>query len=448
MLDPSIVVSVSELNRLVRRTLEGEFPLLWVAGEISNLTRAASGHFYFSIKDEAAQARCVMFRSRAQAVPWKLENGLQVEARATVSLYEPRGEFQLSVETLRQAGLGRLFEAFARLKSRLESEGAFATARKRDLPRFPCRIGIVSSPQAAALRDVLVTLRRRAPHVETILYPTLVQGDKAATAIAEAIAVAGQRSECDLLLVVRGGGSIEDLWAFNEEVVARAILASTLPTVCGVGHETDTTIADYVADLRAATPTAAAELATRGWHDATGEVADLGSTLTRTMRYRIAMQQQRLDHIALRLVHPTANLTQARSRLALYYSQLDASFARNLGKHRERLNRAVIGIERICPRTDKFRGQLGLLAQRLAAAERRQQQQRQTRMDTLAAALKHLDPEATLSRGYSIVRDEHGALVTDAADLRPGQVVSLSLAHGKADASIVSTTTDVRPIAT
>jgi exodeoxyribonuclease VII large subunit len=442
MLDPSIVVSVSELNRQVRRTLEEGFPLLWVAGEISNLTRAASGHLYFSIKDEAAQARCVMFRSRAQSIPWKLENGQQVEARATVSLYEPRGEFQLGVETLRRAGLGRLFEAFTRLKSRLEAEGVFANERKRELPRFPRRIGIVSSPRAAALRDVLVALLRRAPNVDAILYPTLVQGDKAAVEIAEAIAVAGRRNECDLLLIVRGGGNIEDLWAFNEEVVARAILASSLPTICGVGHETDTTIADYVADLRAPTPTAAAELATQGWHAAAREVAEAAGTLTRAMQYRMATRQQQLDHLSLRLIHPAQRLAQASNRLALLSSRLNASLARHLVRQRERVNRASLGLGRIAPRADKHHNRLGLLAQRLGTAVRHQQEQRRSRVDALSAALRHLDPEAILTRGYSIVRDAQGALVTDAAKLRPGQAINLRLASGQAEATILSTTTE------
>jgi exodeoxyribonuclease VII large subunit len=224
--DTNAIIPVSELNRRVRLALEAEFPLQWIAGEISNLTRAASGHVYFSLKDESAQARCVMFRSRAQAVPWRLENGQQVEARALVSLYEPRGDFQLGIESLRRAGLGRLFEAFARLKDRLEAEGMFANERKRPLPCFPLTIGVIASPQAAALRDVLAAIRRRAPHLGVVLYPSLVQGEGAGERIADAIAVAGKRKECDVLLVVRGGGSIEDLWAFNEECVS---MEHTLP---------------------------------------------------------------------------------------------------------------------------------------------------------------------------------------------------------------------------
>ena len=448
MFDSATVVSISELNQRARACLEREFPLLWVSGEVSNLTRATSGHVYFSLKDETAQARCVMFRSRASSIPWRLENGQQIEARALVSLYEPRGDFQLNIETLRRAGLGPLFEAFARLKARLEAEGLFAAERKRPLPRFPRRIGIISSPRAAALRDVLVTLKRRAPHLTVILYPALVQGDSAADDIAKAITVAVQRNECDLLLIVRGGGSIEDLWAFNEEVLARAIVASPLPIISGVGHETDTTIADHVADLRAATPTAAAELATQGWYAAAAEIADLEAALSRAAQYRIAREQQGLDHLSLRLVHPATRLAQARDRLALLRSQLDASLARSLRRHRDRLNRNALSLGRAGPRTERLSGNIGLLAQRLGTAIREQHRQRLNTLDKLAAALAHLNPEATLARGFSIVRDAGGKLVTDAAGLQAGQTVSLYLAHGSAEASILASNPDRHLVAT
>jgi exodeoxyribonuclease VII large subunit len=448
MFDSAAVISISELNRRARASLEREFPLLWVAGEISNLTRAASGHTYFSLKDEAAQARCVMFRARAGSVPWRLENGQQVEARALISLYEPRGDFQLNIETLRRAGLGRLFEAFARLKAQLEAEGLFASERKRPLPRFPNRIGIISSPAAAALRDVLVTLRRRAPHLQVILYPTLVQGDSAAAEIARAITLAGRRNECSLLLIVRGGGSIEDLWAFNEEVVARAIAASPLPIVSGVGHETDTTMTDHVADLRAATPTAAAELATQGWYEAAGEIVDLETALSRAAQNHVAREQQRLDNLFLRLVHPATRLAQARGRLALLGSQLGASLARGLGRHRDRLNRAALGLGRNVPGTERCRGNIGLLAQRLDSAVREQHRQQMSALDRLAAALAHLNPEATLARGFSIVRDAGGRLVTDASSLHAGQKVSLHLARGGAEATILASSTEQGLVAT
>jgi exodeoxyribonuclease VII large subunit len=448
MVDPAVVVSISELNRLARQSLEREFPLLWVAGEISNLTRATSGHVYFSLKDETAQARCVMFRSRAQSIPWRLENGQQVEARALVSLYEPRGDFQLNIETLRQAGLGRLFEAFARLKGRLEAAGLFAAERKRPLPRFPHRIGIVSSPRAAALLDVLATLKRRAPHLTAILYPSLVQGDSAAVDIAKAIDLAGHRKECDLLLLVRGGGSIEDLWAFNEEIVARSVVASPLPVISGIGHETDTTIADYVADLRAATPTAAAEVVTQGWYEATDEIAALANALSRAMQIRIARQQQGLDHLSLRLIHPATRLAQARDRLALLGSRIDAALALCLRRQRARLNDATLALSRSAPRTERLRGTTGLLAQRLGAAIREQHQERLNVLATCAAALNHLHPEATLARGFSIVRDADGRLVTDAANLHEGQTVSLYLAHGGAEASILNSTPEHQTIVT
>jgi exodeoxyribonuclease VII large subunit len=448
MLDPTTVVSISELNRLARQSLEREFPLLWVAGEISNLTRATSGHVYFSLKDESAQARCVMFRSRSQSIPWRLENGQQVEARALVSLYESRGDYQLNIETLRRAGMGRLFEAFARLKARLDAEGLFAAERKRPLPRFPRRVGIISSPSAAALRDVLVAIKRRAPHLTAILYPTLVQGDHAAEHIADAIALAGQRNECDLLLIVRGGGSIEDLWAFNEEIVVRAIVASPLPIISGVGHETDTSITDYVADLRAATPTAAAELGTQGWHEAIREIADIRTALGRGMQYRVAREQQTLDHLSLRLIHPTTRLAQARDRLALLGSRLDASLARIQRRHRDRLNRVALGLGRCVPSTERHSGHIGLLSQRLGAALREQHQKRLSALDHIAAGLAHLNPEATLARGFSIIRDASGQLVTDAARLQTGQTVSLYLARGGAEARILARTSDLRPIAT
>ena len=448
MLDSAAVVSISELNRLARASLERAFPLLWVAGEISNLSRAASGHIYFSLKDDAAQARCVMFRSRASSVPWRLENGQQVEARALVSLYEPRGDFQLTIESLRRAGLGRLFEALARLKAQLETEGLFAASRKRPLPRFPRRIGIISSPGAAALRDVLVALKRRARHLQLVLYPALVQGEAAAAEIAAAIATACRRDECDLLLVVRGGGSIEDLWAFNEEVVARAVAASSLPIISGVGHETDTTIIDLVADLRAATPTAAAELATQGWYEAVTEISDLGTALARATRFRVTRDQQRVDHLSLRLVHPATRLSQARDRLALLGSQLDASLARNLRQHRERLNRAALGLGRSTPRAEKHRGSIELLAQRLATAIREQHRKRLATLDNIAGALAHLNPDATLARGFSIVRDAHGKLVTDASRLHAGQRVDIYLAHGSAEAGILAWSQDHRSIAT
>jgi exodeoxyribonuclease VII large subunit len=256
----SAVLSVSQLLRSARDVLERRFPLQWVAGEISNLRPAASGHLYFTIKDETAQVDCVMFKSRAAALDWEPADGLRVEVRALVTLYEPRGRFQLNVEGMRRAGLGPLYERFLKLKDKLGREGLFDPDAKRPIPEHPGQIGIVTSLAAAALRDVLTTLRRRNPSIPVIVYPAPVQGEGAAAKLAQTLATANARAECDVLLLVRGGGSIEDLWQFNEESLARAIRASDIPIVCGVGHETDFTIADFAADARAPTPTAAAEL--------------------------------------------------------------------------------------------------------------------------------------------------------------------------------------------
>ena len=307
------ILSVSMLNRLARERLESAFPLCWVAGEISNLTQAASGHVYFSLKDEGAQVRCVMFRNRAQLLGWRLENGQHVEARVLVSLYEARGDFQLNVETARQAGAGRLYEQFLRLKEKLEREGLFDDAGKRALPAFPTRIGIVTSLQAAALRDVLTTLARRAPHVHLTLYPTPVQGEGAAAQIASAIRAAGQHGECDLLILCRGGGSLEDLWAFNDEALARTIRASTLPIISGVGHETDFTIADFAADQRAPTPTAAAELAAPARESLLNHLLMLHAQLHRQTAHRLEQYGQRLDLLAHRLQHPAQRLERHHS---------------------------------------------------------------------------------------------------------------------------------------
>jgi exodeoxyribonuclease VII large subunit len=389
------VLSVSELNRQSRRLLEQQFPLLWVSGEISNLTRATSGHLYFSLKDNSAQVRCAMFRSRAQLLPWKIENGQQVEVQALVTLYEARGEFQLNIEGIRRAGIGRLYELFLKLRDKLAADGLFAAERKRPLPRFPRKVGIITSPNAAALRDVIAAFRRRAPHVELILYPALVQGAEAPAAICAALDAAAARKECDLLLVVRGGGSIEDLWAFNDEAVARKIAVAPAPTIAGVGHETDTTIADYVADLRAATPTAAAELASAGWFEATAELDALDDALSQAMGRQLTIRMQALDRLALRLIHPAQRLAATGQRLEQFAHRLHQAMARQLERRHDRLSRCT-------------------------------------------GALSALSPLATLERGYSIVRDADGHIVRTAVQLKTGDQVGLQFAAGSATATVGS----------
>ncbi len=409
-------LSVSELNRQARQGLERLFPLCWVSGEISNLVHAASGHVYFSLKDSQAQVRCAMFRSRAQMVPWKLENGQQVEVQALVTLYEARGEFQLNVEAVRRAGIGQLYEQFVRLREKLAAEGLFAAEKKREIPRYPSRVGIVTSPQAAALRDVIAAFARRAPHVELIIYPTLVQGADAPAAIVAALKTATARQECDLLLLVRGGGSLEDLWAFNDEAVAHAIAVSPAPTISGVGHETDTTIVDYVADHRAATPTAAAELASAGWFAAASELGELEDALLRVIERQLAQRMQAVDRLALRLIHPAQRIAATRQRLELLSRRLGTALQSRL---------------RLQPRLD----QLGFrLSQSMTARLARQRD----RLARHAGALTALSPHATLERGYSIARTTDGQIVHSASQLTPGDSLQLQFAEGSAAAKIIS----------
>ena len=430
------ILSVSALNHMARQALENRFPLLWVSGEISNLRRPASGHLYFALKDESAQVDCVMFRGRAQLVPFRLQDGLRVEARALVTLYEARGGFQLNVEALRHAGIGALFEAFARLRERLEKEGLFAPERRQPLPRHPRRIGIVTSPQAAALRDILAALARRAPHLPLILYPTLVQGEGAAANIAEAIGRAAARAECDVLIVARGGGSIEDLWAFNEEAVARAIDACPIPVIAGIGHETDTTLADLAADCRAATPTAAAELASAGWFEAQAELSRLAEALGRQARRRLQEYMQRIDLLARRLVHPGERLGRLRAETAHLATRLAAGLRRRLGAASADLQRLESRLARCRPEVRHARRDVSDLAARLGASIEGSLAQRQTLLSSLAASLEHLSPLAVLGRGYSLVRKADGSIVRDARQLSVAEAVQLTFGSGAAEAQV------------
>jgi len=403
------VLSVSELLRSVRDVLERRFPLAWVSGELSNLTRAASGHFYFTLKDDAAQVDCVMFRGRVASLDWQPCEGLRVEVRALVSLYEPRGRFQLNVETMRRAGLGPLHERFLRLKEKLSREGLFAPEAKRDLPAHPRAIGVVTSLAAAALRDVLTTLARRNAALPVIVYPVLVQGEGAAERIAAMLATASARAECDVLLLVRGGGSIEDLWAFNEEAVARAIRASSIPVVVGVGHETDFTIADFAADRRAPTPTAAAELVSPPRAELLARLAELVRRAARETRRRIEYASQGVDALARRLVHPAARLRASRELTAQLALRLASATARQLDASRYRLREAP-------PRL------VGALARRLEAAR--------ALLARLQASLSGLDPTAVLGRGYSITRNAAGEVLRESARVAPGERVHTRLASG------------------
>jgi len=433
------VLTVSELNRMARRALESALPLLWVEGEVSNFTRAASGHWYFSLKDANAQVRCVMFRGRNQFADFTPANGDHVEVRALPSLYEARGEFQLGAEAIRRAGAGRLYEAFLRLKAKLEAEGLFDPANKRALPRFPRRIGIVTSPQAAALHDVLTALARRMPGLPVILYPTPVQGSGAGAQIAAAIRLAGSRAECDVLLVCRGGGSLEDLWAFNDEAVARAIAASPMPVVSGVGHETDFTLADFAADLRAPTPTAAAELASPVRQELLLQLGQLSRQLQRQLARKQHSEMQRLDYLARRLVHPAEQLRRRQTDLKQLAQRLHAACRTRLT--REHMQLAQLNQRLVTPRhlIQREQNRLDALTARARRAVENSFGQRQLNLARLASSLVHLNPEGVLARGYSIVQLESGAVVQDAAMLAAGDTLGIRFHRGQARATVKST---------
>jgi exodeoxyribonuclease VII large subunit len=433
--DKSRVFRVAELNLAIKQLLENNVPLLWVRGEISNLVKAASGHLYFSLKDDQAQVRCVMFRHKNVLLSQQnnngpISNGQLVEVLAVATLYEARGDFQLTVEQLRPAGLGILYERFERLKQLLERQGLFAAERKRPLPAFPQCIGIVTSPQAAALRDVLSTLRLRLPSLPVVLYPAPVQGAGSAEKIAAAIQLASRRAECDVLIVCRGGGSIEDLWAFNEEVVARAIAASDIPIVSGVGHETDFTIADFVADERAPTPTAAAQRVAPDRRALLRGLQDQAQHLQRAQRNRMQNAMQALDYLQRRLVHPAQQLRRQTEQLNQLQQRMQRVWVyRNQQQHwqwrsiAQRLRAASGGYVRLHDRQAR-------LADRLIKAMHMAQAQRTSRADNAAQHLILLDPAKVLARGYSMVQDAGGAVVSDGAELAIGEELRITFASG------------------
>lgn len=432
------VVAVSALNQAVARLLERSFPLAWVSGEVSNFTRAASGHWYFTLKDDAAQVRAVMFRGRAQYAGFIPREGDKVEVRALVTLYAARGDYQLNVEAIRRAGVGNLYEAFVQLKARLEAEGLFDPARKRPLALFARTVGIVTSPQAAALRDILTTLQRRVPHVRVILYPAPVQGAGSAEKIAQAIRVASERAECDVLLVCRGGGSIEDLWSFNEEAVARAIAAASMPVVAGVGHETDFTIADFTADLRAPTPTAAAEMAAAPREHWVRILDDHAVALGAALSRRLGESGQRLDWMSRRLVSPAAYITRERLRLRTLQTGLGHGARAPLHQSRLELTRLHGRLQRQLPDSAGPRAKLEQHRRHLQQQTRICLQQRRQALATLVSQLELLAPQRTLERGYAIVLDDKGEVVRTPRQLRPNSSVTLRVAKGSAEVGIAS----------
>ena len=387
------VFSVKEINRLVRELLEQSFPSFWISGEISNFISASSGHWYFSLKDDEAQVRCTMFKNKNMAADWVPKNGEKIEAKCFIGLYEARGEYQLNIELIRHAGAGLLSEAFNQLKEKLLKEGLFEPSRKKPIPQFPKSIGVITSPTGAAIEDILITLKRRSPHIPVFIYPTLVQGKEAPSAIVKALEIANTRMECDVLILARGGGSIEDLWAFNEEIVARAIVASKITTITGVGHETDTTIADFVSDLRAPTPTGAAEIVTGHTVELIKTIQVYKNQLNKMMANVIRELMQKIDYLEKRLISPKQQLQRQKEQIHQYLLRINQSMKNAMIQYR--LN-----------------------------------------IDKLKLNLDHLSPHAVLSRGYSIVTNVEGQIVNNVAQLKLNDKIHIQLNHGQADANI------------
>jgi exodeoxyribonuclease VII large subunit len=430
------IYTVSRLNQAARKLLEGGLPRIWVEGELSNLARPSSGHLYFTLKDSQAQVRGAMFRNRNQLLRFKPEEGMQVLVRARVSLYEPRGDYQLIAEYMEEAGDGLLLRAFEELKRKLEQEGLFDAAGKRALPALPERIGVITSPSGAAIRDVLSVLRRRFPAIPVLVYPVPVQGREAGREIAAMIATAAARNECDVLILTRGGGSLEDLWAFNEEVVARAMHACPIPIVSAVGHEIDFTIADFVADQRAPTPSAAAELLSPDRDEWLARVQTLQRRSGHHIRQVLADRGQRLTWLLqrLQLRHPDQILRQQAQHLDELEQRFRFTITHYISRLQTTLNEAYARLKQLTPAHRIARTELHqqALAQRLQSAMTTLLQQRRQRLAVAGRTLDTVSPLATLDRGYAIVtRQRDGQIVRQAVLVEAGEQVEARLADGR-----------------
>ncbi len=440
------IYTVSRLNREARGVLEGNFPLLWIEGELSNLARPSSGHWYFSLKDPQAQVRAAMFRNRNQLLRFRPEDGMQVLVRARISLYEARGDYQLIVEHMEEAGDGALRRAFEALKARLDQEGLFAAEHKQPLPTLPRRIGVITSPTGAAIRDVLSVLGRRFPAVPVLVYPVPVQGEGAGEQIAAALRLAAQRAECDVLILTRGGGSLEDLWAFNEEVVARAVHACPIPVVSAVGHEVDVTIADFVADQRAATPSAAAELVSPDQQEWLNSLRALDRRLLTLLRQRQQQAAQRLEYLLKRLQsqHPGQRLQQQAQRLDEREQRLHRAIGDCFSRSTARLAQLRVRLQAQTPshRLERLADRNRELGLRLRTTVQRQLERRRQGLQSLTRALDTVSPLATLERGYSISRQVDGDILKDAAEVKTGAEIETRLARGRLISTVTAINTE------
>jgi exodeoxyribonuclease VII large subunit len=434
------IYSVSRLNREVRVLLERGFGSLWLEAEISNLARPSSGHWYFSLKDAAAQVRCCMFRQRNMLCSFAVKDGQKVLVRARIGLYEPRGEYQLVIDYMEDSGLGALKRQFEELSAKLAAEGLFAAERKRQVPRLPKRIGVITSPSGAAIRDILHVLKRRFAAVPVLIYPVAVQGAFAAAEILAALRLAAQRAECEVLILARGGGSLEDLWAFNDEALARGIVASPIPVISGIGHEIDFTIADFAADVRAPTPSAAAELAVPDGEEWAASLQRLAQRQGRGMRRRIDAEQERLRWLVgraalvspvARLAHQTQRLDDLEQRAARAMRQIFSHRRSALGDSRSRLWRSS-PMNQLQATAARY----AALSARLKAAGLARLQGARERLLPLVRTLNAVSPLATLDRGYAIVSIEGRGILRNAADAATGQIIEARLASGKIRARV------------
>lgn len=426
------VLTVSQLNRCARSLLEDVFAGVWVVGEISNLAKPASGHIYFTLKDRDAQIRCALFRQNALRVREALRDGVAIKAYGKVSIFEGRGDYQLIVERLEPAGDGSLKLAFELLQKKLEQEGLFATEHKKPLPPHPKRIGIVSSPTGAVIRDIVSVFKRRAPHVELVLVPTAVQGKEATVQIIKALQLA-DKQQFDAIILARGGGSLEDLWCFNEEVVARAIAACITPLVSGVGHETDVTIADFVADMRAPTPSAAAELLAPHHQDWLMQLRQLQQRLERAIKQQLARYQLTLDSAVKRLRHPKDQLQQQAQRVDDLQLRLLRNFKQRLVSYQQQIKQLDSRLLAQHPKKQLQFSQQQIIAWRQQLTRLIQEKLKQTQLQLASQvqALQIMSPLATLERGYSIVLTEKGQVVQDATNTTIAQKLTVKLSKGE-----------------
>jgi len=432
------IYTISRLNREVRTVLEEVFPTIWVQGEISNLAKPASGHLYFSLKDNTAQVRCAMFKNRQSGLRFEPENGMLIMARANVGLYEGRGEFQLIIQSLQPAGAGALQLAFEALKQKLSAEGLFDEEHKKHFPSFPKSIGIITSATGAAVRDILSILKRRYPSAHIVIYPTLVQGEGAAKQIAATIKLAEQRKECDVFILARGGGSIEDLWAFNEEIVARTIFEITTPLVSGIGHEIDFTIADFVADQRAATPSAA-ELISPDSIEVIAKLKHRQEQLIRSQKQSLHNFQNRLELLSKRVPHPKQRLMELIQRTDEYSIRLKHQVEKQISNKKVTLTEMAGEISKLNP-THIITGQIekiNILQMQFKNSMNRALEKAKDEVTSFGHMLNTVSPIATLERGYAIVTDQKiNKIITNSKHIQSGDKLRIRLASSEIDSTV------------